>query len=654
MRQIVPRGTFFFREMRFLSLFVPRGTICGFRLKIMHQNRFDILVIGGGHAGIEASIAAAKMGMHVGLVSMDINTIGRLSCNPSIGGSAKGHLATEIDALGGVMPQIGDASGLQFKILNSSKGPAVWSPRSQNDKDLYPLYAQNVLLKQKNLTIISETVTEVLVTADSKVRGVRTLANEEILAKAVILCSGTFLNAVMWTGMASTEGGRVGEQPSHKISDLLDSYGLRRGRLKTGTPPRIHAKSIDYGPLEPHNGDKNPRPLSINTRTVRNRLACFATQTTTETHERLRGGFSQSPMFTGMIKGAGPRYCPSIEDKVHRFSDKPSHPIVLEPEGLFTDTVYVNGYSTSLPRETQDEGIRTIPGLKNAKILRYGYAVEYDFFFPYQLTFGLETKAISGLFFAGQINGTSGYEEAAAQGLIAGINAARKIKGEDPLSLQRSQAYIGVMIDDLVNKNTEEPYRIFTSLAEYRLLLRIDTAYSRLLPLGVELGLVSEHTASLHYRTLEVQDSIQKFASETKISPPMVNEYLSSIEEDHIPETTTVRTIAKRPRAELRELLSIAQYPMPTLLTEHPSAIHAVETEIRYEGYIAKQQRDVERFIGQELQQIPPTFSYDNVRSLSAEAREKLMRIRPASLGQASRIPGVSASDVSILALFLR
>jgi tRNA uridine 5-carboxymethylaminomethyl modification enzyme len=593
------------------------------------------------------------MGMSVGLVSMDFHTVGRLSCNPSIGGSAKGHLAKEIDALGGVMARIADASGLQFKMLNVSKGPAVWSPRSQNDKDLYPIVAQNLLLSTPSLRIIPETVTEILV-RNERVYGVRTASNEEITASAVILCSGTFLNAVMWTGTTCTPGGRVGERPAEKISDLLTSHGLQKGRLKTGTPPRIHAGSIDTRVMEPHNGDENPVPFSIHTASVRNRLACFATHTSDQTHEILRGGFDRSPMFTGLISGAGPRYCPSIEDKIYRFSDKASHTIVLEPEGLATDTVYVNGFSTSLPQDVQDKGLRTIRGLENATVLRYGYAVEYDFFFPYQLTFGLETKAIKGLFFAGQINGTSGYEEAASQGLIAGINAALSVRGEGAFSLKRSEAYIGVMIDDLVNKNTEEPYRIFTSLAEYRLLLRIDTVYDRLMPYGHRLGLVDERTFERHQRSGELVSRILDDVRMTKVTPDRVNPLLVSVDEDPIPETTTIFNVAKRPRVPLTSLLEVAGTIPSSVLGEHPNAVHAAETSVKYEGYIQKLFRDVERFAEQEQMRIPDGFAYENVKSLSTEAREKLERIRPGSLGQASRIPGVSASDISILALYLR
>ncbi len=615
--------------------------------------KFDCIVIGGGHAGIEAASAAARMGLQVGLISMERQTIGRLSCNPSIGGSAKGHLAKEIDALGGVMPRIADASGIQFKTLNASKGPAVWSPRSQNDNELYPAFAQALLAQTPGITIIAERVEEILVSQE-RVRGVRTDANTEFLAPTVILCSGTFLNAVMWTGTTDTTGGRVGEKASNHVSDMLEAHGLRKGRLKTGTPPRVSSISIDLSKTLPHPGDESPRPFSIRTRAVVNRLSCFATSTNEQTHDILRSGFERSPMFTGLITGAGPRYCPSVEDKVARFPDRNSHIIVLEPEGLNTDTVYVNGYSTSLPADVQEAGLRTIPGMKHARILRLGYAVEYDFFFPYQLKFTMETKAIDGLFFAGQINGTSGYEEAASQGLVAGINAALKVKGENPFVLKRSEAYIGVLIDDLVNKSTEEPYRIFTSLAEYRLLLRTDTAYDRLLPHGYRLGLVDEDVHHKWLRTVELKNRLQKFTLEARAQPSLVNPLLVMHDEDPISEPTPLVSLVRRPRVPLRPLLDLASFEMSALLDEHTDAVSQVQTSIRYDGYIQKQQREVERFATQEQKAIPSNFSYADVHSLSNEAREKLARIRPQSLGQASRIPGVSASDVSVLSLYLR
>jgi len=615
---------------------------------------FDVLVIGGGHAGIEASCAAARMGMRVGLLSMDPRTIGRLSCNPSIGGSAKGHLAIEIDALGGVMPRIADASGIQFKLLNTSKGPAVWSPRSQNDKDLYPTFAQHLLRQHRGITVVAQTAVEILVRG-SQVYGIKTAENEELTASAVILCSGTFLNGVMWTGETCSAGGRVGERAAESISDLLASHGLEKGRLKTGTPPRVDLASIDLSKMVTHDGDETPLPFSIHTRHVRNRLACFATSTTEQTHEILREGFSRSPMFTGRIKGAGPRYCPSIEDKVDRFSDRASHTIVLEPEGLSTNTVYVNGFSTSLPVDIQERGLRSIQGLENATILRHGYAVEYDFFFPYQLTFSLETKAIKGLYFAGQINGTSGYEEVAAQGLVVGINAALSVRNEGTFTLKRSEAYIGVMIDDLVNKNTEEPYRIFTSLAEYRLLLRIDTAYSRLSRYGHSLGLISNATWNKITRKEELVARLERVTHETKITPAEADPILREVNEEPIIETTTIRTIVRRPNVNLSRLLVAKSDAVNTdIYSEHPDVIHRVDTAIRYEGYIEKLHKEIDRFRQQESMMIPETFSYDKVQSLSTEARMKLARIRPSSLGQASRIPGVSASDVSILALYLR
>jgi tRNA uridine 5-carboxymethylaminomethyl modification enzyme len=620
----------------------------------MHNPRyFDVIVIGGGHAGIEASSSTARMGLRVALVTMDRTTIGRLSCNPSIGGSAKGHLATEIDALGGIMPRLADASGLQFKLLNTSKGPAVWSPRSQNDKDLYPKYAQHYLSSLPNLTIVQDSVESLIVKGDTVV-GVQTATHEEIRSRSVILCSGTFLNGVVYTGLRSTKGGRVDERASERVSDVLSSYGVERGRLKTGTPPRIDAESVNFKHFSPHNGDDTPRPFSIYTHSVRNRLACWQTTTTPETHDILRKGFDRSPMFTGAIRGAGPRYCPSIEDKIDRFADKTSHPIVLEPEGLNTNSLYVNGFSTSLPEDIQDAGLRSIRGLEKARVLRYGYAVEYDFFYPYQLRPTLESKAIRGLFFAGQVNGTSGYEEAASQGLIAGINAALYVRGEGSFTLQRSQAYIGVLIDDLVNKNTEEPYRIFTSLAEYRLLLRIDTAYNRLLPFGYTLGLVPETMKRRWDRLQSLNADIENWLNERRCRPEEINDYLLRIDEQPVSETTSLRLIARRPAARLLDLLQTTGYPSTNVVAEHPSVLQNLETSILYEGYIQKLEREAARFLDYEKKRIPPDFEYSTLSSLSKEAREKLSKIRPDSLGQASRIPGVRATDIAMLALQLR
>lgn len=618
------------------------------------DNHFEVLVIGAGHAGIEASLASSRMGLKTALITMSLDNMGKPSCNPSIGGSAKGHLVKEIDALGGEMAFLADKGGIEFKMLNKSKGPAIWSPRCQIDKDLYPKYVRQTLLSQKNLFLVKAKVDEILV-EKSKVIGIKTADNEIITAKAVILCAGTFLNGVMHTGTTKTIGGRIGEPASNKVSDMLTSYGLEKGRLKTGTPPRILKQSINYKVLDIADHDDNPKPFSYRSDKVKNRIVCHQSETTQLTHDILREGFDRSPMFTGKISGAGPRYCPSIEDKIYRFSERHSHKILLEPEGLNTNSIYVNGYSTSLPEDIQIRGLRTIRGLENAEIIKKGYAVEYDFFFPYQLKFTLETKAIDGLYFAGQINGTSGYEEAGVQGLVAGINAAAKIRDLEPLVLKRSEAYIGVLIDDLVNKSTEEPYRIFTSLAEYRLLLRQDNADERLMQYGLKYGLIQNSTFDIVSKRIEkVTKTIEK-TKEVKPSLEAANRYLKQIGETELERKTDLYNLTKRGKTLLNDLLHLEEVKdIFSDILGNDLVIEKSQLEIKYEGYIQRQLKEINYFLDREEKIIPLSFDYNKVTSLSREAREKLNKIRPGSLGQASRISGVSAADVSVLTVFLR
>ncbi len=618
------------------------------------DGKFDIAVIGGGHAGIEAANAAAKLGAKTALISISLRTMGAPSCNPSIGGAAKGHLVKEIDALGGAMGRLADLAGIQFKMLNRSKGPAVWSPRAQIDKDLYPRYVFSYLYDQKNLTLVEDSAGEIIIKND-KVRGLITERGETIYADAVIITAGTFLNGLMFVGDRVIEGGRYGEPPSKGLSDKLKDVGFEVGRLKTGTPPRVYKDTIDYSKLKPALGDEPPQPFSYKTAAVENRALCYMTATSEKIHDILRTGFDRSPLFQGVIKGVGPRYCPSIEDKVERFPDRSSHKILLEPEGLNSESVYVNGFSTSLPADVQEKGLRELPGMRRCKIIRYGYAIEYDYFPSSQLKPTLETKLVEGLYFAGQVNGTSGYEEAAAQGLAAGVNAALKLRGKGEFVLKRSEAYIGVLIDDLITKTVDEPYRIFTSSAEYRLLLRQDNAYRRLFPKAARLGLISKED---YEKFLVFEEKIEK-ANEKIRSIKIKREKLEELSEDFAEtqnEAISIRDAASRNSASLKEIIETLENPPKELrfLLENEKARDIVQNEIKYEGYVKRQEKEIAKFLEAENKKIPTNLDYAKIGSLSNEAREKLSKFRPVSLGQASRIAGVSPADISILALYLK
>ena len=626
----------------------------------MGNRSYDILVVGGGHAGIEAAYAAVQMGCSVGLITMDKSALGRMSCNPAIGGTAKGHLVREIDALGGLMGRIADSSGIQFRMLNKSKGPAVWSPRCQSDRQLYSEVAVKYVFGQNNLEIIEDSVVEILV-EDGKVKGIHSGLGKEILAEAVILSAGTFMNAIMHTGLTGISGGRYGEKPSTGITEGLVKHGFISGRLKTGTPPRLKKNTINFSVLEEQPGDTNPQPFSHFTYEddfpTLPQVSCYITYTDPEVHKILEMGFDRSPMFTGLISGVGPRYCPSIEDKVVRFSDKEKHQLFLEPEGLDSDQIYVNGFSTSLPEEIQLEALHRIKGLEESEMVRPGYAVEYDFFPPHQVDSTLETKLVKGVYFAGQVNGTSGYEEAAAQGLIAGINAALKTQKRKEFVLKRSEAYIGVLIDDLVTKSTDEPYRMFTSRAEHRLLLRQDNADRRLMKYGKEFGLVCvEDADKVRVREKIIFSGITE-CKNLKLHANKINDLLKSKHSSLIDSTETIANLCRRPELSLIDLLTIDdlsdQEEIRSLL-EDKTALRQVEIDLKYEGYLKRQEETIAKLERYEDNRIPLTLNYFNLKALSSESREKLQRYKPRSIGQASRIPGVTPSDISVLLVYLK
>lgn len=601
----------------------------------MNRYQYDIVVVGAGHAGTEAAAAAARLGAKVALLTGNLDTVGQMSCNPAIGGVAKGQIVREIDALGGLMGQTIDKTGIQFRMLNSRKGPAMHSPRAQADKKAYQFEIKRVIEETSNLDLRQELVEEILTDPSDphRVVGVRVRGDAIYAAEAVVLTTGTFLQAIMHTGEAKTPGGRAGEGTSSGISNSLNSLGFRIQRFKTGTPARLNSRTIDYSKTEIQPGDDNPQPFSYMTdRLPDPQMPCWITYTNDKVHELIRANLHRAPMYSGQIQSTGPRYCPSIEDKVVRFADKDRHQLFLEPEGRHTNEVYVNGISTSLPRDVQDAMLRWIPGLENAQIMRYGYAVEYDFCPPDQLTPWLETKAVKGLFFAGQLNGTTGYEEAAAQGLIAGASAALRLKGRDGLVLSRDAAYMGVLVDDLVTCGVDEPYRMFTSRAEYRMMLRQDNADRRLTELGHELGLVSDARYARYQSKLIQIGEATKALRALRIGDVPGDKYL------------------KRPEVTWQQLAE--QFP-EQLNCYSPEVALQVECDVKYSGYIARQQIQVERQNRMADKSIPTDFSYDAIISLRAEARQKLGKIRPINLDQASRISGITPADISLVLAYI-
>ena len=615
--------------------------------------KYDVIVVGAGHAGCEAAAAAATMGSNVLLITMNMHTIAQMSCNPAMGGVAKGQIVREIDALGGQSGIVSDKTMIQFRMLNLSKGPAMWSPRCQSDRMLFAQEWRNILEQNPNVDFWQDTAKEILVENGSAV-GVKTSLGIEIKSKAVVLTNGTFLNGLIHIGEKNFGGGRTGEKAATGITEQLVSLGFESGRMKTGTPPRVDGRSLDYTKMEEQPGDENPSKFSYSdTKPLLKQRSCWITYTNSEVHEVLRTGFEKSPMFSGRIKGIGPRYCPSVEDKINRFADKDRHQIFVEPEGWETVEVYVNGFSTSLPEDVQYAALRKIPGFENAKMFRPGYAIEYDYFPPTQLKSTLETQRIKNLFFAGQINGTTGYEEAACQGLMAGINAHRNVNGLSPFVLKRSEAYIGVLIDDLINKGTEEPYRMFTSRAEYRTLLRQDNADIRLTKKGNEIGLADNtRLENVKKKVREVAAIIDEF-TDLKIIPDEINEALEALETATIREKTSVTQLLKRPQLSIQKLADTNKKINAIIAKYGQDAIQQAEIHLKYESYIEKERLLVDKMNRLEDLNIIDQFNYDNVTSLSYEGREKLKRTRPSTIGQASRISGVSPSDISVLMLFI-